>query len=120
MASLLFVETTALPFFGSRPNEEGFFLTDKIVHFFIFLFLSLVYHRSLLSFYTKRKGFEKLPKTVSISFVLLGIIFAALTEWAQEVLTSTRSGDFYDFLSDVLGLFFYIQFQRFFLPTLAK
>lgn len=119
-ASVLFVETSFLPFFGGDASGEGLPFLDKIFHFFLFLFLSLVYHRSLLSFYTRGMGVGKIPKGVAVLVVLLGVILAAGTEWVQEVFTSTRSGDFYDFFSDVLGIFFYIQFRNYFAPIFSK
>lgn len=102
--------------------ESYFFLgvvgVDKLFHGIAFFCLALVCHGAFLCFCRERgekwKG-KKGKHLFLLGLVFLGIFFAGLTEWLQESFTITRNGDVFDFFSDLLGIFFYIIFYRFFL-----
>lgn len=72
---------------------------DKIVHFIMFLPFTV----SLGLVFCYIKPVNKFRITV-LPFVL-GLCFAAITEFLQNSITTSRSGDAYDFLADGLGLF---------------
>ncbi|MEQ1599343.1 MAG: VanZ family protein [Methylotenera sp.] len=86
------------------PKEDGLKYLDKIQHALIFFILSV---SGCLAF--KKKTW----------IVTLGLaIFGAIIEVLQAALTTTRTGDVYDWLADVAGIligfmiiFIYRQFK---------
>lgn len=88
-----------------NPKEDGLKYVDKIQHALIFFILSV---SGCLAF--KKK----------IWIVILGLaIFGAIIEVLQATLTTTRTGDIYDWLADVAGIligFMIISIYRQFKP----
>ncbi len=84
-------------------NLPSFSYADKIVHFFLYFYLVLLWLRAYPGLRLK-----KLP--LFIFAILLGIII----EFLQEYLIPTRSGDVFDALANTLGalsgLVFYKRF----------
>ncbi len=86
------------------PKKDGLKYLDKIQHALIFFILTV---SGCLAFKQK------------IWAVILGLaIFGAIIEVLQATLTTTRTGDFYDWLADIAGIliglmiiFIYRQFK---------
>lgn len=79
------------------PLFEG---ADKMVHTgFFFVFTVLLYEALI------RKQASSSPNAKSIILVLsLSILFAGLTEILQWKFAPSRSGDWWDFLADLIGI----------------
>ncbi|MDR0506629.1 MAG: VanZ family protein [Dysgonamonadaceae bacterium] len=91
---LCFIKTDSMP---PAPVEN----TDKIVHFLMFMILSLTL------FFDNTRYFRR--KISHVGIVLWSLVFPALLggliEIMQENLTTYRSGDLMDFLFDGIGAF---------------
>ncbi len=72
---------------------------DKIVHFVMFMGVSLVVYFENSRFFRNRTSFQ----SMFFASFLIPVIYSGGIEIAQEYLSSTRSGDWMDFLYDVLG-----------------
>jgi VanZ family protein len=82
------------------PEELSVTNLDKLVHFLMFLGLSvIIFYESALRI--KRKAGRR---TVFGSSFLFPVVFSGSIEIAQAYLTVTRSGSWPDFLSDVAGI----------------
>ena len=89
---LCFMDTKPLP----KVAITNF---DKFVHFVMFLTVSgVIYFEN--SGYFKRK--VSLWKIINFSF-FFPVIYSGLIEIGQEYIASTRSGDWMDFLYNVIG-----------------
>ena len=95
----LFVPASNLP---AKPflNIPHF---DKIVHFLLFFGLCILLFRP----------FKKLGMQYYFYAPAIAIAFGATLEWAQRLVTVSRSSDFYDFLANAAGiltaiLFYYL------------
>ena len=89
--------------FDSAPSVPMTILgipSDKVVHFFMF------FPFPILAFL----AFDKYTETPKSTFLFtgvtyaVGLLLAVGTEWGQAHLTTWRSGDPWDLLSDVLAL----------------
>ena len=90
------VPGTALPKIG---NFWDWMRPDKVIH--ILLFGVFFY---LLSKGTAKKiGAVKLAIKRILALLLIGIVFAALTEILQAKLFIHRNGSLYDFIANVIG-----------------
>lgn len=101
--SVLILIITAIP--GNYlPQPLGFinlFSPDKIAHIFIFTPFSYLFLGFLLLSNT-----AKFNKRKYYFFVLFcGIIYASFTELLQLFVIVGRSGNFYDFIADLIGVF---------------
>lgn len=67
---------------------------DKIVHFGLFFVFCLLLFRP----------FKKVKLNHLIIAPMLSFILAALLEWTQEMVTSSRSSNIYDFLANTAGI----------------
>ncbi|MCK9160306.1 MAG: hypothetical protein WCR45_00100 [Bacteroidaceae bacterium] len=77
---------------------------DKMVHFCMYLGLSGMIW---LEFFKAHKGFKSLPiKRAIIGSSLFPLLFGGCIELAQKYLTTYRSGEWLDFFTDFLGVFF--------------
>lgn len=80
---------------------------DKIIHFFMYLILSLIllidihlYKKKPTSFYT-------------LSVLTFILIFSGIIEIIQEVFILSRSGSFYDFAANLTGIILgYILYKK--------
>lgn len=94
---------------------DFFIPMDKIVHFLMYFGLSLV---ASFNYIYDRKGKIIILKLVAFA-ILIPIVYGGLIEILQAKYFSGRSGDWYDFLADVLGslstLPFSLWFRRFLL-----
>ena len=91
---LCFMDTTPLP----APPILNF---DKLVHVIMFMGISGV-------IFFDNTYYLRLPiskKRIFWSALLFPIVLGGLIEVLQEYLTPTRSGDWFDFLFDVVGAF---------------
>lgn len=80
--------------------ELDFFIpTDKIVHFLMYLGLS---GATALNYIHGKKGFVNKGKLVFYAFIC-PILYGGLIEILQQNFFPPRSGDWSDFLADVLG-----------------
>lgn len=72
------------------PKEDPIKNLDKIEHIVVFLIVSIA---GCLAFKNK------------ISLVVVGLtIFGAIIEVLQAIFTTTRTGDAYDWLADIVGI----------------
>jgi VanZ family protein len=78
---------------------DFFIPTDKIVHFVMYFGLSVV---ASFNYIYDRKGKIIILKLVAFA-ILVPIVYGGLIEILQAEYFSGRSGDWYDFLADVLG-----------------
>ena len=91
---LCFMNTSTLP----APPIMNF---DKVVHIIMFMGISEVIFFD--NTYYLRFPISKIR--IFFSVFLFPIALGGLIEILQEYLTQTRSGDWYDFLFDVVGVF---------------
>ncbi len=88
---------------------------DKVVHILMyatFAFLCIWGYRK--QFVSNGKDYQKRALRLTI---LISIAYGGLTELMQEFLVPTRTGDWFDFLSDALGtllgvLVFYLFYRN--------
>ncbi len=76
-------------------------ISDKLVHFLMFLGITLVTWGEYTFHQIYRKREMKIKWKLQVLYPLL---LGALTELMQHYASSSRSGDFYDFLADVVGV----------------
>ena len=95
----LFIPASSLP---SKPflNIPHF---DKLVHFSLFFVFCLLLFRP----------FKKLESKYYFLAPFTAITFGGILEWAQRLISVTRSSDFYDFIANASGillatLFYYL------------
>jgi VanZ family protein len=82
---------TVIMLIESAPKEDAWQYWDKVQHASIFLILCLA---GCLAF-KRHKG-----------LIIIGLsVFGAVTEVLQETLTTTRTGDVFDWLADIVGIF---------------
>lgn len=72
--------------------------SDKLIHFFMYLLLTAVL---LIDIYNSKK---KPTSMLTLSFLTVILFFSGIIEIIQELLTDTRSGSFYDFIANFLGI----------------
>ena len=89
---LCFMNTASLP---AAPMSNF----DKLVHIIMFLGLSGVIFFEDTSYLR----FPRSRKRIFLVTFLFPTLFGGLVEIIQEYLTTTRSGDWFDFLSDCIG-----------------
>lgn len=70
---------------------------DKVVHFLMYFFLSIIY------VYESSKNKSLSDFLIHVKSVAYCSLLAGTVELAQGMLTSTRSGDWWDFLAGVAG-----------------
>lgn len=81
-------------------NKFTFFKhEDKLIHFLMYLAISVTF---LVEYYIRRPIKDTQYYLIGLYPVLLG----GFIEIAQSVFTDTRSGDWFDFFADVLGVIF--------------
>ena len=114
LCGIVILILTGLP--GSLfPRVKPAIGIDKVVH--IFMYAGFAY--ACLWGYRKQfvsNGLEYKRKAVILT-VIISIIHGSLTELMQEYFIPKRSGDWFDFLSDIIGtgigvLVFYLFFRR--------
>jgi glycopeptide antibiotics resistance protein len=74
---------------------------DKLVH----LFLYGTYSYLLLEGFAKQHKYTPLQKQPVFISLLIGIVFAFLTEAMQKYVIPGRNGNLYDFLANTIGCF---------------
>ena len=97
------------------PKVKPIVGADKLMHICMyagFAFLCIWGYRK--QFISNGKGYRKRAMWLT---VLISIAYGGLTELMQEFLVPTRTGDWFDFLADVLGSFlgvlvFYLFFKN--------
>ncbi len=85
---------------GNKLPESALFnipYFDKIIHFFLFLFLEL-----LMLIDGKPSGIYRNSRKIMLSVIPVG--YAFLTELMQYYLPLLRHGDWYDLLADITGI----------------
>ena len=114
LCGIVILILTVLP--GSLfPRVKPAIGLDKVVHVFMyasFAFACLWGYRS--QFINNDSAYKK--RAILLA-VVISIAYGGLTEMIQEHLVPTRSGDWFDFISDCLGtglgvLVFYLFFHR--------
>lgn len=83
-----------------RIEWDFFIEKDKIVHFVMFFALALV---ASINYIYLRKGHIIILKLIAFA-LLLPILYGGLIEILQAEYFVDRSGDWYDFLADTLGV----------------
>ena len=91
---LCFMDTSSLP----KVHISNF---DKFVHTVMFLTIPVVIFFENSSYFRKKVS---VWKTIGCSFIF-SVLYGGLIEIGQEYLTTTRTGDWMDFLFDVIGAF---------------
>lgn len=76
---------------------------DKFVHFCLFFGLSLLLFRP----------FKKLKMNYMLLAPAIALFFGAVLELIQNMLSPTRSSDYYDFIANAAGIIASIFFYRF-------
>lgn len=76
---------------------------DKMIHFSLFFGLCLFLFRP----------FKKLDMKYYLVAPAISIAFGATLEWAQKMITVSRSSDLYDFLANAAGILFAVFFYYF-------
>ncbi|MDR1706976.1 VanZ family protein [Dysgonomonas sp.] len=100
VAVIIFYLCCLIPTNDIPDIELDFFIpTDKIVHFVMYFGLSVV---ASFNYIYDRKGKIIILKLVAFA-ILVPIVYGGLIEILQAEYFSGRSGDWYDFLADVLG-----------------
>lgn len=100
VAVIIFYLCCLIPANDIPDVEFKFFIpTDKIIHFLMYFGLSIV---ASFNYIYDKKGKIIILKLVAFA-VLVPIIYGGLIEILQAEYFSGRSGDWYDFLADVLG-----------------
>ena len=87
---------------SSIPHFDFNFIIppDKLVHAFLF---SVLMQFLCIGFYFQQKVLFFSFKGILL-FLLIGSAFGATTEMLQELLTTDRHAEFFDFVADVIGL----------------
>ena len=83
------------------PRVKPIVGIDKVIHIFMyatFSFLCIWGYRK--QFISNDKPYQRRALLLT---VLISIAYGGLTELMQEFLVPTRTGDWFDFLSDILG-----------------
>ena len=73
---------------------------DKVIHFIMYFLLSLAI---LFDIYSDKK---KPTKIYALSVLSLVLIFSGIIEIIQELYIDSRSGSYYDLISNFIGLIF--------------
>lgn len=116
IAYLLFIPGNDLPrykFLDSIPH------LDKIVHFILFTTFTFLLH------FEKKIAIKKLTPSDHIKLSLIVLAYGGITEIIQGLMIYERTGSWYDYLTDILGLttgiiIFLLSeklINRYFLPT---
>lgn len=89
------------------PNPKIFLVPqiDKVVHFIVFLILSILAFKGIESACYLKQGCRDKREGV-LTFMTLGLLllFAGLSEVVQEVSIPGRGGDLWDFVADSCGI----------------
>ena len=114
IVALLIFYLTCIVNVDSIPVPKKIFQFDKVAHFGMFFFLSLVIY---FDYYRLHNGKPKMYKWLFLGLIV-PIIYGGVIEILQEKYFG-RSGDVMDFVADALGsltatavLFFYIRRKR--------
>jgi len=91
---LCFMDTEPLP----KIRISNF---DKFVHFVMFLTVSGVVYFENSNYFRRKVSLSK----IIISSFFFPVVYGGLIEIGQEYLAPPRSGDWMDFLSNVIGAF---------------
>lgn len=94
------------------PKIEGL---DKIVHFLMYAALSFALSRD---FYVQKTSFSSVKMVMWA--VVIPILYGGLIEVLQENFFPPRSGDWYDWLADSLGVIVSFLLCRIFVPKFFK
>ena len=99
---------------------DFFIPTDKIVHFLMYLGLAGI---ASLNYIYDKKGHVIILKLVVFA-ILIPVLYGGLIEILQAEFFPPRTGDWYDFLADTLGVLaslpFSLWFRRFLLNQQLK
>ncbi len=91
-------------------NFDFFIPTDKVVHFLMYLGLAGV---ASFNYIYDKKGHIIILKLIAFA-ILIPILYGGLIEIIQAEYFEERSGDWYDFLADVLGALASLPFSLWF------
>jgi VanZ family protein len=89
---------------------DFFIPTDKVVHFLMYLGLAGV---ASFNYIYDKKGHIIILKLIAFA-ILIPILYGGLIEIIQAEYFEERSGDWYDFLADVLGALASLPFSLWF------
>ncbi|HZK04015.1 MAG TPA: VanZ family protein [Bacteroidaceae bacterium] len=82
-----------------QSNIESFKLSDKIAHFFLYLFFEL------LLWFEHGKNNNCFPKISNLIIIIIfPILFGGVMELGQKYLTETRSAEWLDFIANTAGV----------------
>ncbi len=111
IAVIIFYLCCLIPTNDIPDVEFDFFIpTDKIIHFLMYFGLSIV---ASFNYIYDKKGKIIILKLVAFA-VLVPIVYGGLIEILQAECFAGRSGDWYDFLADVLGALATLPFSLWF------
>jgi len=100
VAIIIFYLCCLIPSNDIPKVEFDFFIpTDKIVHFLMYFGLSIV---ASFNYIYDKKGKIIILKLIAFA-ILVPILYGGLIEILQAEYFTERSGDWYDFLADILG-----------------
>lgn len=101
VTTLAIILLSVLPFPEVKMAED-IPLADKWVHFVMYGFLSLVIWTEM-ALEERRTGTKKAAFRLLLWGLLLPALLGGVLELVQAYLTTTRSGEYWDFVADALG-----------------
>lgn len=99
LTGLLIFIATCLIGSSSIPDMPGKIAWDKLVHFFMFFFLSMV---SLVDYFRLHKGAPRFIRWIFWGFVL-PVLYGGIIELLQKYFFPSRSAEWADWGADILG-----------------
>lgn len=98
---------------GNKIPVVSFKFTDKIAHFIMYAVLSVL----LLFGKTNNKS---LSFNVNVLVILICVCYGGFMEFLQNTIFINRSGNWYDFLANTIGVFLGVLFFPFIRKILPK
>ncbi|MDU1889370.1 MAG: VanZ family protein [Dysgonomonas sp.] len=110
VALIIFYLCCLIPTDDIPSGFEFFIPTDKVVHFLMYFGLALV---ASFNYIYDKNGKIIILKLIVFA-ILIPILYGGLIEILQAEYFEGRSGDWYDFLADILGALASIPFSLWF------
>ncbi len=101
--TLIILLLTILPggYFPKVPSFMDLFSPDKLVHFFIFGFLTIL---AIMAF-GRQYSFQFLRSYKTLIALIYSISLGAITELLQGLMNWGRQASIYDFIANTIGCF---------------
>lgn len=99
---------------GNKIPEAPFFNFDKLVHVGIYFVLSIAI---CFAFFNEKKQPKQQPK-IKIWIIFFGIFYGGFMEILQHYIFINRSGSWYDFFANAIGVILGVLFYPFIIKLL--